>query len=175
MSSPSSGFASGTLSSRRDQLIHGSSQRGIDLSPSKSGQTMGPHTSTPTKEPSARRCLPLNLDNSSSARAREIRDSPTSCPASNCGRQRYPSRANSCASYGVVGSPSEPPPRYAYLDGLTEAIPMVTGSPRYQVVPTGEGKSVESAFIARTAVVSNFDGCFFVNSLIYSSIDSIIH
>ncbi|XP_043287634.1 uncharacterized protein spdo [Venturia canescens] len=149
VSSPSSGFVSGSLSSRREQrqLIHGSSQRGIDSSPSSSGTLMGPHTSTPTKEPSARRCLPLNVDNSSSTRVRDIRES-ASCPASNCGRQRYPSRNNS-----VVGSPSEPPPRYAYLDGLSEAIPMVTGSPRYQVVPTSDEKSIESAFIARTAVV----------------------
>lgn len=37
-------------------------------------------------------------------------------------------------------------------------MPMVSGSPRYQVVPSGQKRngyqSVESAFIARTAVVS---------------------
>lgn len=52
----------------------------------------------------------------------------------------------------------DPPPRYAYVENGPESLPMVSGSPRYQVIPTGQKRngyqSVESAFIARTAVVS---------------------
>ncbi|PBC31109.1 hypothetical protein APICC_09220 [Apis cerana cerana] len=51
----------------------------------------------------------------------------------------------------------DPPPRYAYMENGLESMPMVSGSPRYQVIPAGQKRngyqSVESAFIARTAVV----------------------
>ena len=109
---------------------------------------------------------------------RDTRDS--SCPASNCGRVRYPQQQKQQqqrgsagqGNYGIVGSPMEPPPRYAYLDGLSESIPMVSGSPRYQVVRANYEKSVESAFIARTAVVSFF---FNSHSLVYKNIEHVRH
>ena len=54
----------------------------------------------------------------------------------------------------------DPPPRYAYLENGPESMPMVSGSPKYQVIPAGQKRnayqSIESAFIARTAVVSNY-------------------
>lgn len=100
----------------------------------------GPQTSTPNKEPSARRCLPL-LENPS--RQQDI------CPANNCGRLRYVGTApvdliNMSHSYG-------------YMESGLESVPMVSGSPRYQVVPADQKnyQSVESAFMARTAVVSD--------------------
>ncbi|KAF7407175.1 hypothetical protein HZH66_001712 [Vespula vulgaris] len=105
----------------------------------------GPQTSTPNKEPSARRCLPL-VENSS--RQRDV------CPASNCGRLRYVGTAPVDLASMVHG---EPPPRYGYLENGPESMPMVSGSPRYQVLPADQKRSgyqsVESAFIARTAVV----------------------
>ncbi|KAG7188476.1 hypothetical protein KM043_008115 [Ampulex compressa] len=105
----------------------------------------GPQTSTPNKEPSARRCLPL-LENSS--RPQEV------CPASNCGRLRYVGTAPvDLVSMGH----GDLPPRYAYMENGLESMPMVSGSPRYQVIPADSKRSgyqsVESAFIARTAVV----------------------
>ncbi|XP_066595107.1 uncharacterized protein spdo [Prorops nasuta] len=102
----------------------------------------GPQTSTPNKEPSARRCLPL-LETSS--RQQDL------CPASNCGRLRYVGTA----PMDLVSLAHEPPPRYAYTDG-PESLPMVSSSPRYQIVSSDQKRgfhSVESAFIARTAVV----------------------
>ncbi|KAK2580395.1 hypothetical protein KPH14_006147 [Odynerus spinipes] len=107
--------------------------------------TNGPQTSTPNKEPSARRCLPL-VENS--LRQQDI------CPASNCGRLRYVGTAPVDLASMAHG---EPPPRYGYLENGPESMPMVSGSPRYQVLPTDQKRngyqSVESAFIARTAVV----------------------
>lgn len=107
---------------------------------------MRPQTSTPNKEPSARRCLPL-LENPT--RQQEL------CPASNCGRLRYVGTAPIDL---VTMGHGDPPPRYAYVENGPESMPMVSGSPRYQVIPTGQKRngyqSVESAFIARTAVVS---------------------
>ncbi|XP_035733928.1 uncharacterized protein LOC118446861 [Vespa mandarinia] len=107
--------------------------------------TNGPQTSTPNKEPSARRCLPL-VENSS--RQRDV------CPASNCGKLRYVGTAPVDLASMVYG---EPPPRYGYLENGPESMPMVSGSPRYQVLPADQKRSgyqsVESAFIARTAVV----------------------
>ncbi|XP_050487971.1 uncharacterized protein LOC126872286 [Bombus huntii] len=104
-----------------------------------------PQTSTPNKEPSARRCLPL-LENPT--RQQEL------CPASNCGRLRYVGTAPIDL---VTMGHGDPPPRYAYVENGPESMPMVSGSPRYQVIPTGQKRngyqSVESAFIARTAVV----------------------
>ncbi|XP_014610680.1 PREDICTED: uncharacterized protein LOC106790370 [Polistes canadensis] len=106
----------------------------------------GPQTSTPNKEPSARRCLPL-IENTS-------RQQQDICPASNCGRLRYIGTAPVDLASMVHG---EPPPRYGYLENGPESMPMVSGSPRYQVLPTDQKRngyqSVESAFIARTAVV----------------------
>lgn len=107
----------------------------------------GLHTSTPNKEqPSARRCLPL-LENPS--RQQDV------CPASNCGRLRYIGTAP--VDLVTMGH-GDPPPRYAYTENGLESMPMVSGSPRYQVIPAGQKRngyqSVESAFIARTAVVS---------------------
>lgn len=111
--------------------------------------TNGPQTSTPNKEPSARRCLPL-VENSS--RQRDV------CPASNCGKLRYVGTAPVDLASMVYG---EPPPRYGYLENGPESVPMVSGSPRYQVLPADQKRSgyqsVESAFIARTAVVSNVE------------------
>lgn len=108
--------------------------------------TGGLHTSTPNKEPSARRCLPL-LENPS--RQQDV------CPASNCGRLRYIGTAP--VDLVTMGH-GDPPPRYAYMENGLESMPMVSGSPRYQVIPAGQKRngyqSVESAFIARTAVVS---------------------
>lgn len=107
--------------------------------------TGGLHTSTPNKEPSARRCLPL-LENPS--RQQDV------CPASNCGRLRYIGTAP--VDLVTMGH-GDPPPRYAYMENGLESMPMVSGSPRYQVIPAGQKRngyqSVESAFIARTAVV----------------------
>ncbi|XP_032672141.1 uncharacterized protein LOC116844562 [Odontomachus brunneus] len=103
----------------------------------------GPQTSTPNKEPSARRCLPL-LENP--PRQQDV------CPASNCGRLRYVGTA----PVDLINmSHSEPPPRYAYMESGLESVPMVSGSPRYQVMPADQKtyQSVESAFMARTAVV----------------------
>lgn len=106
----------------------------------------GLHTSTPNKESSARRCLPL-LENPS--RQQDV------CPASNCGRLRYIGTAP--VDLVTMGH-GDPPPRYAYMENGLESMPMVSGSPRYQVIPAGQKRngyqSVESAFIARTAVVS---------------------
>lgn len=104
----------------------------------------GPQTSTPNKESSARRCLPL-LENSS---RQDV------CPASNCGRLRYVGTA----PVDLMNmSHSEPPPRYAYTESGLESMPMMSGSPRYQVMPADQKnyQSVESAFMARTAVVSD--------------------
>ncbi|KAK1122468.1 hypothetical protein K0M31_009687 [Melipona bicolor] len=107
--------------------------------------SMGPQTSTPNKEPSARRCLPL-LENPS--RQQDV------CPASNCGRLRYIGTAP--VDLVTMGH-GDPPPRYAYLENGPESMPMVSGSPKYQVIPAGQKRnayqSIESAFIARTAVV----------------------
>ncbi|XP_033346095.1 uncharacterized protein LOC117231608 [Bombus vosnesenskii] len=107
--------------------------------------SMRPQTSTPNKEPSARRCLPL-LENPT--RQQEL------CPASNCGRLRYVGTAPIDL---VTMGHGDPPPRYAYVENGPESMPMVSGSPRYQMIPTGQKRngyqSVESAFIARTAVV----------------------
>jgi len=52
----------------------------------------------------------------------------------------------------------EPPPRYAYTESGLESMPMMSGSPKYQVVPADQKnyQSVESAFMARTAVVSQY-------------------
>lgn len=48
--------------------------------------------------------------------------------------------------------------RYQYLQNGTDTVPMVPNSLKYQVVPPDQKRngyqSVESAFIARTAVVS---------------------
>ncbi|CAD1479440.1 unnamed protein product [Heterotrigona itama] len=107
--------------------------------------SMGPQTSTPNKEPSARRCLPL-LENP--PRQQDV------CPASNCGRLRYIGTAP--VDLVTMGH-GDPPPRYAYLENGPESMPMVSGSPKYQVIPAGQKRnayqSIESAFIARTAVV----------------------
>ncbi|KMQ92611.1 hypothetical protein RF55_7375 [Lasius niger] len=103
----------------------------------------GPQTSTPNKESSARRCLPL-LENSS--RQQDV------CPANNCGRLRYVGTA----PVDLMNlSHNEPPPRYAYVESGLESMPMMSGSPRYHVVPADQKnyQSVESAFMARTAVV----------------------
>jgi len=105
----------------------------------------GPQTSTPNKESSARRCLPLM---ESSSRQQEI------CPANNCGRLRYVGTA----PVDLMNlSHNEPPPRYAFAESGLESMPMMPGSSGYQVVPADQKnyQSVESAFMARTAVVSN--------------------
>ncbi|XP_017893390.1 uncharacterized protein LOC108633000 [Ceratina calcarata] len=138
---------------QRRALTPGGSPTGRTFSPNRStpqgtpqnrGFPTGPQTSTPNKESSARRCLPL-LENSS--RQQDV------CPASNCGRLRYVGTAPvDLVSMGH----SDLPPRYAYMDG-PESMPMVSGSPKYQMIPAGHKRngyhSVESAFIARTAVV----------------------
>ncbi|XP_011308082.1 uncharacterized protein spdo [Fopius arisanus] len=129
-------------------VVPGSSRRGTPvgtpqraLSPNRT-----PLTSTPNKDsPSARRCLPLNEQ-------QEL---------GNYGRMRYGSRREGSGS--LATSPielssrfGEPPPRYAFVES-PESIPMVIGSPKYQVLSQtpkrGGYTSVESAFIARTAVV----------------------
>ncbi|XP_031832364.1 uncharacterized protein LOC116426881 [Nomia melanderi] len=140
---------------QRRALTPGGSPTGRTFSPSRSTpqgtpqnraySSTGPQTSTPNKESSARRCLPL-LENTS--RQQDI------CPASNCGRLRYVGTAPvDLASMGH----GDPLPRYAYMENGPESLPMVSGSSRYQVVPAGQKRngyqSVESAFIARTAVV----------------------
>ncbi|XP_015591403.1 trithorax group protein osa [Cephus cinctus] len=140
---------------RRRALTPGGSPTGRTLSPTQRTTPQGtpqnralspngPQTSTPNKEPSARRCLPLT---DMSSRPQDL------CPASNCGRLRYVGTA----PVDLTGlGHNDPPPRYGYLDAGNEAMPMVSGSPRYQVVPTDQKRcyqSVESAFIARTAVV----------------------
>ncbi|XP_031775992.1 uncharacterized protein LOC100863039 isoform X3 [Apis florea] len=141
-----------TLSPKRQ---HSFNQTGRTFSPTRStphgtpqNRTFngGLHTSTPNKEqPSARRCLPL-LENPS--RQQDV------CPASNCGRLRYIGTAP--VDLVTMGH-GDPPPRYAYTENGLESMPMVSGSPRYQVIPAGQKRngyqSVESAFIARTAVV----------------------
>ncbi|XP_078053686.1 uncharacterized protein LOC144479063 [Augochlora pura] len=139
---------------QRRAVTPGGSPTGRTFSPSRSTpqgtpqnrtySTSGPQTSTPNKESSARRCLPL-LENTS---RQDL------CPASNCGRLRYVGTAPvDLASMGH----GDPPPRYGYVESGPESVPMVSGSPRYQVIPAGQKRSgyqsVESAFIARTAVV----------------------
>jgi len=54
-------------------------------------------------------------------------------------------------------SHNEPPPRYAYTESGLESMPMMSGSPKYQVMAADQKnyQSVESAFMARTAVVSD--------------------
>ncbi|XP_076180442.1 uncharacterized protein LOC143153298 [Ptiloglossa arizonensis] len=141
---------------QRRALTPGGSPTGRTFSPSRTTpqgtppnrafSATRPQTSTPNKESSARRCLPL-LENSS-------RPQDIVCPASNCGRLRYVGTAPvDLVSMGH----GEPPPRYAYMENGPESMPMVSGSPRYQVIPAGQKRngyqSVESAFIARTAVV----------------------
>ncbi|CAK9827231.1 hypothetical protein ANTRET_LOCUS4946 [Anthophora retusa] len=139
---------------QRRAYTPGGSPTGRTFSPSRSTPqgtpqnrpfSIGPQTSTPNKEPSARRCLPL-LENP--PRQQDV------CPASNCGRLRYVGTAPvDLVSMGH----GDPPPRYAYMENGPESMPMVSGSPRYQVIPAGQKRngyqSVESAFIARTAVV----------------------
>lgn len=142
-------------------VVPGSSRRGTPVgTPQRAfSPNRAPQTSTPNKEtPSARRCLPLNEQ-------QEI------CPASNCGRARYPTHRRDGTS-SLATSPTElssqfgePPPRYAFVESNSESMPMVIGSPKYQVLPSRTDQqsqhkrsayhSVESAFIARTAVVSN--------------------
>ncbi|XP_034938754.1 uncharacterized protein spdo [Chelonus insularis] len=135
-------------------VIPGSSRRGTPIgTPQRTfSPTRVPQTSTPNKEtPSARRCLPLNEQ-------QEI------CPASNCGRARYSQRRDGTSS--LATSPTdfnELPPRYAFVESNSDSMPMVIGSPKYQVLSTRSEsqsqlkrnayQSVESAFIARTAVV----------------------
>ncbi|XP_057328555.1 uncharacterized protein LOC130669589 [Microplitis mediator] len=134
-------------SSRRETPV-GTPQRA--LSPLRA-----PQTSTPNKEtPSARRCLPLN-------------EQQDICPASNCGRARYSQRRGGTTSLATspteLSQFSEPPPRYAFLESNSESMPMVIGSPKYQILSSRSEsqaqlkrnpyQSVESAFIARTAVV----------------------
>ncbi|XP_017766663.1 PREDICTED: uncharacterized protein LOC108555513 [Eufriesea mexicana] len=138
---------------QRRALTPGGSPTGRTFSPTRStpqgtpqNRTFtGPQMSTPNKEPSARRCLPL-LENPS--RQQDV------CPASNCGRLRYVGTAP--VDLVTMGH-GDPPPRYAYMENGPESMPMVSGSPRYQVIPAGQKRngyqSVESAFIARTAVV----------------------
>lgn len=139
---------------QRRALTPGGSPTGRTFSPTRSTPqgtphnrtfSMGPQTSTPNKEPSARRCLPL-LENPS--RQQDV------CPASNCGRLRYIGTAP--VDLVTMGH-GDPPPRYAYLENGPESMPMVSGSPKYQVIPAGQKRnayqSIESAFIARTAVV----------------------
>jgi len=112
---------------------------------SRTFSPMGPQTSTPNKESSARRCLPLM---ESSSRQQDV------CPANNCGRLRYVGTA----PVDLMNlSHNEPPPRYAYAESGLESMPMMPGSPGYQIVPADQKnyQSVESAFMARTAVVSN--------------------
>ncbi|XP_015518830.2 uncharacterized protein LOC107223609 isoform X1 [Neodiprion lecontei] len=146
----------------RRALTPGSSpSAGRTLSPGTRGTPQGtpqsrtfsptrPQTSTPNKEPSARRCLPLT-------EVGAIRLPQDICPASNCGRLRYVETAPVDLTELVR---CEPPPRYAYLESGPESVPMICSSPRYQVVPAVSEsqkrsgyQSVESAFVARTAVV----------------------
>ncbi|XP_020709958.1 uncharacterized protein LOC105689294 [Athalia rosae] len=155
---------------QRRALTPGSSPSGRTLSPgpritpqgTPQGRTFSPNhpqTSTPNKDqPSARRCLPLTeLTSSSMNRGGQDQQQQSVCPASNCGRLRYVGTAPVDLT---ELSRCEPPPRYAYLDGPgPESVPMICSSPRYQVVPTSDMQkrtgyqSVESAFVARTAVV----------------------
>lgn len=116
-----------------------STPRGRTFSPN------GPHTSTPNKEvSSARRCLPLNehginrQDYNGTERLRYVGTAPVDL---------------------VQLGYNEPPPRYGQLDSAAELMPMVVGTPKYQVISVNQKRSddynsVESAFIARTAVVS---------------------
>ena len=105
----------------------------------------GPQTSTPNKEPSARRCLPLN---ESLSRQQDL------CPATNCGRLRYVGTAPMDLAQMDHGDVSS---RYQYQQNGRETMSMVSNSSRYQVIPVDQKRngyqSVESAFIARTAVV----------------------
>ncbi|XP_063976303.1 uncharacterized protein LOC135162092 [Diachasmimorpha longicaudata] len=131
------------------RVVPGSSRRGTPVGtpqrPFSPNRT--PQTSTPNKDiPSARRCLPLNEQ-------QEL---------GNYSRTRYGSRREGNGS--LATSPielssrfGEPPPRYAFVESGSESIPMVIGSPKYQVLTQtskrGGYTNVESAFIARTAVV----------------------
>ncbi|KOC66468.1 hypothetical protein WH47_08861 [Habropoda laboriosa] len=141
---------------QRRALTPGGSPTGRTFSPSRltpqgtpQNRTFptGPQTSTPNKESSVRRCLPL-LENPPPRQQDQV------CPASNCGRLRYVGTAP--VDLVTMGH-GDPPPRYAYMESGPESMPMVSGSPRYQVIPAGQKRngyqSVESAFIARTAVV----------------------
>ncbi|XP_070169084.1 uncharacterized protein [Polyergus mexicanus] len=138
---------------QRRALTPGESPNGRTFSPTRTTpqgtpqsrvfSLTGPQTSTPNKESSARRCLPL-LENSS--RQQDV------CPANNCGRLRYVGTA----PVDLINlSHNEPPPRYVYAESGLESMPMMSGSPKYHVVPADQKnyQSVESAFIARTAVV----------------------
>ncbi|XP_011157044.2 uncharacterized protein LOC105194031 isoform X1 [Solenopsis invicta] len=140
-----------TSTPQRRALTPGGSPNGRTFSPTRTTpqgtpqrafSPTGPQTSTPNKESSARRCLPL-LENSS--RQQDL------CPASNCGRLRYVGTA----PVDLINMNHEPPPRYAYTESTLESMPMMSGSPKYQVVPAEQKnyQSVESAFMARTAVV----------------------
>ncbi|GAB1866949.1 Transmembrane protein [Camponotus japonicus] len=142
-----------TSTPQRRALTPGESPNGRTFSPtrttpqgtpqSRGFSLTGPQTSTPNKESSARRCLPL-LENSS--RQQDV------CPANNCGRLRYVGTA----PVDLMNlSHNEPPPRYVYTESGLESMPMMSGSPRYHVVPADQKnyQSVESAFMARTAVV----------------------
>ncbi|CAL1680485.1 unnamed protein product [Lasius platythorax] len=142
-----------TSTPQRRALTPGGSPNGRTFSPTRTTpqgtpqsrvfSPTGPQTSTPNKESSARRCLPL-LENSS--RQQDV------CPANNCGRLRYVGTA----PVDLMNlSHNEPPPRYAYVESGLESMPMMSGSPRYHVVPADQKnyQSVESAFMARTAVV----------------------
>ncbi|XP_051157892.1 uncharacterized protein LOC127279530 [Leptopilina boulardi] len=105
----------------------------------------GPQTSTPNKESSARRCLPLN---ESSSRQQDL------CPASNCGKLRYVGTAPTDLVQLDQGYSIS---RYQYLQSGTDMTPMVSSPLKYQVVSPDQKRcgyqSVENAFIARTAVV----------------------
>ncbi|XP_072767435.1 uncharacterized protein [Anoplolepis gracilipes] len=138
---------------QRRALTPGGSPNGRTFSPTRTTPQgtpqsrvfapMGPQTSTPNKESTARRCLPL-LENSS--RQQDV------YPANNCGRLRYVGTA----PVDLMNlSHNEPPPRYVYAESGLESMPMMSGSPRYHVVPADQKnyQSVESAFMARTAVV----------------------
>ncbi|KAL6423358.1 hypothetical protein ACFW04_010166 [Cataglyphis niger] len=142
-----------TTTPQRRALTPGESPNGRTFSPTRTTpqgtpqsrifSLTGPQTSTPNKESSARRCLPL-LENSS--RQQDV------CPANNCGRLRYVGTA----PVDLINlSHNEPPPRYIYAESGLESMPMMSGSPKYHVVPADQKnyQSVESAFIARTAVV----------------------
>ncbi|KYQ48678.1 hypothetical protein ALC60_12183 [Trachymyrmex zeteki] len=140
-----------TSTPQRRALTPGGSPNGRTFSPTRTTpqntpqrafSSIGPQTSTPNKESSARRCLPL-LENSS--RQQDL------CPANNCGRLRYVGTA----PVDLMNMSHEPPPRYAYTESGLESMPMMSGSPKYQMVPADKKnyQSVESAFLARTAVV----------------------
>ncbi|XP_050462814.1 uncharacterized protein LOC126857435 [Cataglyphis hispanica] len=142
-----------TSTPQRRALTPGESPNGRTFSPTRTTpqgtpqsrifSLTGPQTSTPNKESSARRCLPL-LENSS--RQQDV------CPANNCGRLRYVGTA----PVDLINlSHNEPPPRYIYAESGLESMPMMSGSPKYHVIPADQKnyQSVESAFIARTAVV----------------------